>query len=246
MFLRAQRSVPPLNLTLQATKGSGKKTSTPLQTPNMDQKVGSANDWVTMYDRNGDGMLDVSELQDLQTRLSKQMTDNIQLTKHLNTLETRSANHTTELKEKEVTLRKALEAMDYSRTIQNELRSKLALSEQNHTMLSAEVSSWQGLEGFVFFFVLDTIVQAFPSFPSFYCLLLLCAVDLFFSSNHLPMPLPLLRFHTFASLMVLWPTLASFMSFLFLANSVCFQFIIRQLQEARVQKTVSDQRAGKN
>ena len=117
----------------------------------MDQKVGSANDWVTMYDRNGDGMLDVSELQDLQTRLSKQMTDNIQLTKHLNTLETRSANHTTELKEKEVTLRKALEAMDYARTIQNELRSKLALSEQNHTMLSAEVSRLAGIERFCVF-----------------------------------------------------------------------------------------------
>ena len=106
----------------------------------MDQKVGSVNDWMMTYDRNGDGQLDVSELQDLQTRLSKQMTDNIQLTKHLNTLEMRSANHSTELKEKAATLRKALEAMDYSRTVQNELRSKLALTEQNSSMMGAEVS----------------------------------------------------------------------------------------------------------
>jgi len=136
----------------------------------MDQKVGSANDWVTMYDRNGDGMLDVSELQDLQTRLSKQMTDNIQLTKHLNTLETRSANHTTELKEKEVTLRKALEAMDYARTIQNELRSKLALSEQNHTMLSAEVSRLAGIERFCVFLRFGYICASF-SIVSFVLLL---------------------------------------------------------------------------
>jgi len=181
----------------------------------MDQKVGSANDWVTMYDRNGDGMLDVSELQDLQTRLSKQMTDNIQLTKHLNTLETRSANHTTELKEKEVTLRKALEAMDYARTIQNELRSKLALSEQNHTMLSAEVSRLAGIERFCVFSSFRIYLCKLPSFPSFYCLLHFPAVDLSFFSNHLPLPLPWPLSHTFASLMVLWSTLASFVSFLF-------------------------------
>jgi hypothetical protein len=167
----------------------------------MDQKVGSANDWVTMYDRNGDGMLDVSELQDLQTRLSKQMTDNIQLTKHLNTLETRCANHTTELKEKEVTLRKALEAMDYARTIQNELRSKLALSEQNHTMLSAEVSRLAGIERFCVFSSFRIYLCKLPSFPSFYCLLHFPAVDLSFFSNHLPLPLPWPLSHTFASLM---------------------------------------------
>ena len=106
----------------------------------MDQKVGSVTDWMSEYDTNGDGRLDVSELQDLQSRLSKQMTDNIQLTKHLNALETRSANHSTEVKEKEATLRKALEAMDYARTVQNELRSKLALAEQNATIMSAEVN----------------------------------------------------------------------------------------------------------
>ena len=107
---------------------------------NMDQKVGSVNDWIAQYDRDGDGELDVSELQELQTRLSKQMTDNIQLTKHLNALETRSANHAAEVKEKEATLRKALEAMDYSRTVQNELRSKLSLFEQNATIMGADVS----------------------------------------------------------------------------------------------------------
>jgi|TARA_B110000208_G_C11465391_1_gene320004 hypothetical protein len=106
----------------------------------MDQKVGSVNDWIAQYDRDGDGELDVSELQELQTRLSKQMTDNIQLTKHLNALETRSANHAAEVKEKEATLRKALEAMDYSRTVQNELRSKLSLFEQNATIMGADVS----------------------------------------------------------------------------------------------------------
>ena len=106
----------------------------------MDQKVGSASDWMMMYDLNGDGNLNINELQEVQSRLSKQMEDNIQLTKHFNTLEMRSANHSTELKEKEATLRKALEAMDYSRTIQSVLRSKLALAEQNTSMVSAEVS----------------------------------------------------------------------------------------------------------
>ena len=52
----------------------------------MDQKVGSASDWMMMYDLNGDGNLDINELQEVQSRLSKQMEDNIQLTKHLNTL----------------------------------------------------------------------------------------------------------------------------------------------------------------
>ena len=131
----------------------------------MDQKIGSASDWMSTYDRNGDGMLDVSELQDLQTRLSKQMTDNIQLTKHLNSLEQRSANHSTELKEKEATLRKALEAMDYSRTIQNELRSKMALSESNAAILSAEVRCL-----FLSFCLLSFcyIVSFLSSFPFFF------------------------------------------------------------------------------
>ena len=127
-------------LTLDALETKKRSLHTNIKHTTMDQKVGSVTDWMSEYDTNGDGRLDVSELQDLQSRLSKQMTDNIQLTKHLNALETRSANHSTEVKEKEATLRKALEAMDYARTVQNELRSKLALAEQNATIMSAEVN----------------------------------------------------------------------------------------------------------
>ena len=102
-----------------------------------DQKV----DWNSIGGRGGrsDADGDAAELEELQAKLTKQMGFNNQLTKHVNDLELRSANHSTELREKEATLRRALEAMDIARTEKNELRSRLQSLEQSNALMSNEV-----------------------------------------------------------------------------------------------------------
>lgn len=82
----------------------------------------------------------VSEVMVLQAKLTKQMAYCTQLSKHAHELEKRASMHSTELKEKETTLRSALETLDALRTEKNQLRVKLRNSENSMAMISTEVS----------------------------------------------------------------------------------------------------------
>ena len=82
----------------------------------------------------------VSEVMELQSKLTKQMAYCTQLSKHAHELEKRASMHSTELKEKENTLRSALETLDALRTEKKHLREKVRNAENNLAMISTEVS----------------------------------------------------------------------------------------------------------
>ena len=90
----------------------------------------------SLIDDNGS----ISEVMELQSKLTKQMAYCTQLSKHAHELEKRASMHSTELKEKENTLRSALETLDALRTEKKHLREKVRNAENNLAMISTEVS----------------------------------------------------------------------------------------------------------
>ena len=80
-----------------------------------------------------------AEVNELQSKLTRQMAYCTQLSKHAHDLEQRASLHSTEIREKTNTLRSALETLDALRAEKQELRARLHKAENAVAMVSTEV-----------------------------------------------------------------------------------------------------------
>ena len=80
-----------------------------------------------------------AEIDELQGKLTRQMSYCTQLSKHAHDLEQRASLHATEIREKTSTLRSALETLDTLRAEKQELRARLHKAENAVAMVSTEV-----------------------------------------------------------------------------------------------------------